>query len=494
MSQGERLIARGLGRRGFLRLSAGSALGLAAVRCASSAPEPAPAAPATPLARPTLLAEPVAATVEPTVAPSRLNVLLITVDTWRTDYGGGSGGLAQTPYADRLAAEGVRFTNAYAQLPQTTPSHAALFTGQYPATSGVRVSLHQRVAPDAVTLASMFAEQGYRTGGLYSWYSLDDAVVGLARGFQTYENLNVRVGTRDVLPPGAALAAREAGETPERLADARADVTTDAAVAWLEDAARQPAQPFFLWVHYRDPHYPYEPPSPYDSMYAPPCGGCADGSFATLGRIWEGWQPPPADLERIRAAYAGEVSFTDAELGRLLARLDGLGLGAHTLVVLTADHGEAFGEHDEWFHGYKVYQPTAQVPLVLRLPGVLPVGATVASAAQLVDLMPTVLDLAELSPAPTVDGRSLAPAALGGSLGDHAAITEVADNRYHAIVVGDWKLVRDNQAGRQALYHLPSDPAEQNDRLAANRATARDLEALLAEWQTTRAAGTPWQR
>ena len=111
-------------------------------------------------------------------APAR-NLLLITIDTLRADHMSTYGGPAGTPAADRLAAEGVRFTNAYAQLPQTTPSHAALFSGQYPSTNGVRVSRHDRLPPEALTLAEVLADHGYRTAGLFSWYSLEGPLVGL---------------------------------------------------------------------------------------------------------------------------------------------------------------------------------------------------------------------------------------------------------------------------------------------------------------------------
>jgi len=416
------------------------------------------------------------------------NVLLVTLDTVRADRVGTYGGPARTPTLDRLAAQGVRFTNAYAQLPQTVPSHASLFTGQYVSTHGLRVSLRDTLSPAAVTLAEVLARGGYHTAGLYSWYSLDAALSGLDRGFALYRSLIVRAGTRDVTPPGEAAAAWRRGENVTALYDGRADVTTDAAVAWLQDAVRAGAQPFFLWVHYRDPHYPYTPPPPFDALYAPPCAGCVDGSLATLERLWDGWLPTPAEQARILAAYDGELSFVDQELGRLLAALEALGLAPRTLVVVTADHGEAFGEHDDWFHGHTLFQPNIHVPLLLRLPGRLPGGVVVAAAVQLIDILPTVLDLVGLPVPPSVEGRTLLPLVEGREGRERVAVAETADQQYSALVHEGWKLIRDNLSGQRWLYHLATDPGEEHDQAAGAGALADRLEALLEEALANRGA------
>lgn len=423
----------------------------------------------------------------------RPNVLLITVDALRADHIEPYGGRARTPALNRLAAEGVRFASAYAQEPQTNPNHASLFTGQYTSTHGVRVHLHDALPPRATTLAELLAGHGYRTGGIYSWFSLDGPLSGLDQGFQTYRNVNVRAGTREVLPPGAAAAAWERGEDVEVLVDGRADVTTDAALAWLDETAKDRRGPFFLWVHYMDPHHPYEPPPPYDELYAPRCDGCVDGSLATLRRLGQGWQPSAEELDRIRAAYDGEITFTDHEIGRLLRRLDALGLAGRTLVVLTADHGEAFGDHDEWFHGLKLYQPTIQIPLLMRLPGVLPAGVTVDAAAQTIDIMPTILDLAGIPIPASVEGRSLRPLVQGQAPAGRVAISEVASGRYLAVTDGEWKLIRDTETGWRLLFNVRQDPAEQRDRLVEQSAQAARLEAVLNEWIASRAAGRLWR-
>jgi arylsulfatase A-like enzyme len=448
---------------------------------------PVPARESAPLASTTAVPE--TRTTAPLPAPSALaqpNILVVTVDTLRADHVGAYGGGASTPTFDLVASDGVRFAHAYAQEPQTNPNHSSLFTGQYPATHGVRIHPHQPLPAEPITLAELLQQHGYRTGAIQSWYSLDGAISGLDRGFQTYRSVALRAGTTEVLAPGEAEAAWRRGEDMREFIDGRADATTDAALSWLEDAARERSQPFFLWVHYMDPHDPYEPPSPYDELYAPRCAGCVDGSLATLRRLDSGWRPTPAELERIHAAYDGEITFTDHEMSRLLSRLDALGLTSRTLVVLTADHGEAFGEHDEWFHGIKLYQTTLHIPLIMRLPGVIPAGATVEVVARTIDIMPTVLDLADLPTPPRVEGRSLRPAFEGRDTDEDVAIAEVADRRFNAVIERDWKLIRDNSTGRRELYHLPTDPAEQTNRLATDRAIAEQLESRLNAWVAAR--------
>ncbi len=411
--------------------------------------------------------DPEAASVEQAGGqPARPNVLLITVDSVRADHVGTYGGPARTPTLDWLASQGVRFTNVYAQLPQTTPSHAAILTGQYASTSGVRIAHHDALPDGKPTLARAMQDAGYQTGGIYSWAGPVD---GFDQGFQNYVN----VATAD--------------------ADGRADLTTGAAIAWLTKAAAERDKPFFLWVHYRDPHYPYEPPAPFDTLYAPRCDGCVDGSLATLNRLHGGWRPTPAELARILAAYDGEISYSDHEVGRLLTQLAALGLEPTTLVVVTSDHGDAFGEHGEWFHGLGVYQETIHVPLVARLPGALPAGVAFDGVVQLIDVMPTVLDVVGLPPAPSAEGRSLVSALRSGGTTDGPAITEVSDGHYTAVVLGEWKLIRDNLSGQRALYHLPSDPGEQRNRAASDPGPAARLTAVLDQWDATRAAGTLWR-
>src|SRR4051812_34400816 len=230
--------------------------------------------------------------------PDRPNVLLVTIDTLRADHVGCYGYTnASTPTIDALAKRGVRFETAVAHVPLTGPSHASILTGQIPLGHGFRNNSGFTLSPQVKTAAETFRAAGYRTAAFVSGFPLDRRF-GFDRGFDTYD---------DHLPKG-----NDRRRTPcvERFADA----TTDAVLRWLQTPSPAPSAPFFLWVHYYDPHAPYEPP----------------GDLA----------------QRFRdAPYDGEIAFADAQLGRLLATLEASGALARTLVLATADHGESLGEH-----------------------------------------------------------------------------------------------------------------------------------------------------
>ena len=275
--------------------------------------------------------------------PSPPDILLITMDTTRADAVGFSNAVdAQTPVLDELAAVGIRYRTAISPAPLTLPSHATILTGLDPPAHGVRSNGAEALDPALPTLASVFAEAGWSTGAVVGSRVLDHRF-GLDHGFATYEDTMI---------------AERIGEYgyPER--DARA--VTDAAVAWLGD--RESKAPIFLWVHYYDPHAPYDPPTSID--------GATD-----------------------RAAYLGEVTYVDGQIGRLLSALpNGL---ARTTVVVVGDHGEALGDHGESTHGIFLYRAVLEVPLMIVGP-TLPKGRSVDEAVTLRQLAPTILQLAGL--------------------------------------------------------------------------------------------------
>jgi choline-sulfatase len=240
----------------------------------------------------------------------RPSILLVTLDTTRADAIGPGAKGVETPAFDALAARGRRFTQAYATVPETLPSHTSMMTGLYPAGHGVHEN-GRRLSDQTPLLAERLRGAGYRTAALVSTFTLARRF-GLARGFDIYD---------DELPAGAV-------ERSSR-------DTTDAALALLD---RRAGTPLFLWVHYNDPHAPYEPPEPYRSRYA-------------------------------GHPYLGEVATMDAQLGRLVAAFARDAPEPRAIAVV-ADHGEGLGDHGELQHGYLLYQSTVHVPLVLVGPGV----------------------------------------------------------------------------------------------------------------------------
>jgi arylsulfatase A-like enzyme/Flp pilus assembly protein TadD len=281
------------------------------------------------------------------------NLLLITLDTTRADRLGCYGyEQARTPTIDALASRGLRFANVTAPAPLTLPSHSTLLTGLDVPSHGVRNNGTFRLSPDHTTLAETLGGAGYDTAAFVGSFVLDSRY-GLDQGFELYDD--------DVNPEGLSA---ESGRFHERPADA----VTDAALRWF-DSRRDDAGPFFAWVHYFDPHAPYDPP---------------EGFAAAHGA----------------RGYDGEVSFVDAQIGRIVDRLQSRGLLERTLVVLTADHGEGLGEHGERSHSLLIYESTMRVPLVFSNP-VLFETEWVAEdrLVGLLDVVPSVLGLLDL-PAP----------------------------------------------------------------------------------------------
>lgn len=361
------------------------------------------------------------------------NVLLVTIDTLRADALGAYGGQAATPNLDRLAADGLRFTAAHAHSVVTLPSHASILTGLYPFSHGVRDNAGYRLPPGATTLATALKHAGYATGAFVGAFPLDSRW-GLDRGFDEYDD---RYGSTNRL--GDFL-------MPER----RADPVVEAATAWIR---RQPAR-WAAWVHVYDPHAPYQPPAPFDREYA--------GN-----------------------PYAGEVAYSDRALGPLfdLARSSPRG----TLVIVTADHGEALGSHGEQSHGLFAYEPTLHVPLIVDVTDrAHALGASPSDlSVRHIDIVPTVLDALGIAAPNGLPGRSILRALEAGDSSPPPSYFESLSpflNRGWAplagVVVGHEKYI---DLPIPELYDLVSDPGEEHNLLPSRDDRRRVFEARLRD-------------
>ena len=292
--------------------------------------------------------------------PPAANLLIVTFDTTRADRLGCYGyAPARTPALDSLAGRGALFSRCFTVAPVTLPAHASLFTGLYPPAHGVRDNGLYRLEDKALTLAEILRAHGFSTAAVIGSYVVTSRF-GLAQGFDYYdERLNSR---------------------PDRPAvffiERTADEVTAAALRWLEN--RKGRNPFALWLHYYDPHSPYQPPAPFDSLFR--------GN-----------------------PYDGEIAFADRELGRFLNRLKETGEYDNTLIVAAADHGEALGGHGEPTHGIFLYNATVHVPLIVRLPGDSSAGRVIERNVSLVDVLPTVLSYFGINIPEGVQGESLLP-------------------------------------------------------------------------------------
>jgi arylsulfatase A-like enzyme len=441
---------------------------------------PYPPAPATPAQ-----AKPAAAAAADS---SRPDVVLVSIDTLRADHLGVYGrSPTLTPEMDRIASEGVVFTRALASSPWTTPSVASMLTGlptvRHGAGRPLSAGLTFRRTPlDArfTTLAERFAAVGYRTRGVVANGFLHPES-GMAQGFEEFATPiggAVMAGFMRDLPLPRLIVALT---PPEKFGDYRAQGLTDTALRWLGETD---PRPLFLWVHYIDPHTPYQAdpalldPAAMSDMVqqahpAPREDGTVVGEIFSAtdlvrsGSLWLG----PKDRERLQQYYAGEVTYTDKHVGRLFEALRARSAKRPTVVALAADHGEEFWDHGHFEHGHDYYREVTWVPLIFWGPGAVPAGRTVTTVAGLIDVAPTLLDLAGLLPDAPPDpdeGRSLTGRWNSGKGADAIAVPArfSGGNLYGlpaALVEdGPWRFIlRAN--GVQELYDVTRDPQERHN-------------------------------
>ena len=394
-------------------------------------------------AYPALLLE-LASGEEPPTGP---NILLISIDSLRADHLSSYGYDRQTsPNIDQLAAEGILFSQAVSTTSWTLPSHASLLTGLLPEAHGV-VRPRHILAEWPHTLAELLAAQGYLTAAFVSAPFLSSDF-GMDQGFDLYDDESVHFSTNADSHSGAT-----------------SPMIHEAVSGWLR---ANHEERFFLFVHYWDVHYDYDPPSPYDRLFDPDYeGDLTAQAFESNPRIRAGM--PARDLQHIEALYDGEIAYTDEYIGKLLDLLDELNLADDTLVILTSDHGDEFFEHGRKGHYKNLHEESLRIPLIVRLPGRLPAGLEVDDVASLVDIAPTILDLVgvESEARPPMQGRSLLPLISGD---DSAGNTHTAYasflNRQTAVRSSHNKYIYRFHSDRGQLYDLTNDPLEQVDLIA----------------------------
>ncbi len=416
-------------------------------------------------------------TTEPAGSPA--DVIFIIVDTLRADHLGFAGYSRPTsPQLDRLAAESIIFDRAFAQAPWTSPSVASLLTSRYPGTLGYADSKDPAVVEDdALLLAEILAERGYRTHAVVS-HTYVGSPLGFDQGMSTFDEGDAR--------------------GPLHVSSAS---VTDKAIALLDGAGDEP---LFLLLHYFDPHFSYllHEGFDFDPDYR---GDVKSGErYGTLVQRAREQTLSEQDVEYIRALYDSEIRFTDLHLGRLLQHLRDSGRYDDAVIVFTADHGEAFlDRNDRWIgHGKTLFGELIHVPLLFKLPEGKSAGTRVATPVALVDVVPSLLDVLGL-PAPPdsrFEGRTLplaAPEALHELAAEPVYSETMARQRWlQSIVLGRWKLIADRKSDRLRLFDLEADPGERRNLAKANPETALELAETLNAWSTRigterRAGATP---
>ncbi|MCP5046257.1 MAG: sulfatase-like hydrolase/transferase [bacterium] len=345
------------------------------------------------------------------------NVILITIDTLRADYlSCYQNGTAQTPNLDRLADEGARFERCIAQTPLTLPSHTSILSGTYPLYHQVRDNGGLRVPPQLELVSEVLKREGFSTSAFIAAYVLHSKW-GMNQGFDTYSD--------DFDLEKYKLTGTEL--------EKRAEEVLTNAKQWI---SRHKKERFFTWVHLFDPHAEYEPPPPYDKKY-------------------------PDN------PYAGEVEYTDAQLGLFFQFLKEEGLYDDCLIIVTSDHGEGLWEHGERSHGFFVYDSTVRIPLIIRAADRFP-GKRVTGLVESVDIAPTILDLLGIEVPKSYQGSSLVRAMSGKETGKQGvAYTEAYYSRLHlgyselqSLYYQDWKYIR---APKEELYNMNEDAGEKNN-------------------------------
>lgn len=357
------------------------------------------------------------------------NIILITIDTLRADYLSCNGSTkVKTPNLDSLAQQGVNFTRTRSAVPLTLPSHCSIMTSQYPIKHGVRDNGIERLSNESTTLAEVLKTRGYQTAAFVGSFVLDHRF-GLNQGFDVY---NDRMA--------ADLRVLEKIE-----AERNADAVYSAFSEWFARNAKK--QPYFVWIHFYDPHAPYNPPDSYRNKYA-------------------------------NDPYAGEVAYTDAVIGRVLQNLKSQDSN-NQIIAIVGDHGEGLGEHQEATHSLLIYNSTLHVPMIIVAPGQIPPGTTFPYLSRTVDLAPTLLDLAGFQNDLKSQGISLKKSI--EQMKD-PGVTSASESLYPKVNLGWSELrgVENNQfhfidAPRPELYDVVNDPGETKNLINQRSAIAGDL-------------------
>ncbi|MEW5801403.1 MAG: tetratricopeptide repeat protein [bacterium] len=372
------------------------------------------------------------------VAAPECNVIIVTLDTLRADHLGCYGNTKiKTPYIDSLAKEGVRFSRTYTPVPVTLPSHTSIMTGLYPVYHKVRNNGTFEASEQLETLAEVLKKKGFHTAAFIGSFVLDSRY-GLGQGFDYYDDYLERDSNQSIMVYNE----RPAGDVVK------------SANQWLE---KNSGSRFFMWLHCFDPHAPYDPPLPFSKIYQ-------------------------------KNLYNGEIAYADYALGRLLATLKKKNLLDETLIVITADHGEGLGEHEEKTHAIFIYDATLHVPLIMRYPKAIPAGLTVQNTTSVIDIMPTILDILKVKDKPQCEGTSLFNLIQGEKeFPRHELLCETFYPLYNhnwspmeGLRTEQWKYIK---APRPELYDLKNDPGEKVNLYDRKKDLATELDARMRELQ-----------
>jgi len=399
-------------------------------------------------------------------------IVVVGVDTLRSDHLSGYGYSRPTsPVLDRLAIdESVVFENVYSSSSWTLPSMASIFTSLHPMQHQV-VDRGYRLDSSLATLAGILSAAGWKTAGFITHIYVS-SLFGLDSGFDDYRELSIDWSFAE----GHQI---------------RADALNAVVLPWL---AMHAEERFFVYIHFFDPHWDYDPPAEWaDAFVDPAYTGPATGSwefiseFLPVDRLM-----PQADLTRVIDLYDGEISWTDHQIGRLIDHLRSLGIWDESLFVVLADHGEELQDHGSMHHIRTLYEEVVRVPLILKPPGgrASDQRARIAERVSNLDIAPTILDYADIAPPPDFEGRSLQPL-MHAPGRDRPVFAHTQRHRSDKAmsIVDDLKIIHSWAPGQEGteLYDLKTDPDERSDIAAKDAvATQKALDHLFEEIERMR--------
>ncbi|QDV05462.1 Arylsulfatase [Planctomycetes bacterium Poly30] len=400
--------------------------------------------------------------------PPRPNVVLISIDTLRSDHLGCYGYRRNTsPEIDALAQQGALFEQHITSAPWTLPAHTAMFTSVPDSVHGVTSPIGHRLAEEFETLPESFQQAGYATAGFFAGPYLHPAF-GLGQGFDRY------VDCVNTVPDEAVDADNRWSMQDPVLRRSHHGVTNDKVYAqwkaFYEEAGTRAGKgdrPFFAFVHLWDVHFDFEPPAPYDTMFDPDYTGPFTGKdFFTDPAV--NAAIPERDKQHIIALYDGEIRWTDGFVGKIKADLQQKGLLENTIFVITSDHGTELFDHGGKGHRTALYDEQIHIPLVVHFPRLVLPDQRYRNQTRMIDLGPTIRDLAGLAPVSTTMGESLAPLLRGdvGTLPSQPAISELYDvgRELRSMRTDTAKLVHAADSGEMSWFDLAADPGERERR------------------------------
>jgi arylsulfatase A-like enzyme len=389
--------------------------------------------------------------------PSSMNCLLITIDTLRADYLGCYGNKSvNTPNIDELSEKGIIFTKTYCNEPLTGPSHATIFTSLYPRQHTVLKNGYS-LPENITTLTEILYEEGYNTAGFVGAFPVSSKL-NFSQGFIVFDDYFSPLISLSRLSLLKILNHLKFIST-KGIVQRRAEDVSDSFLKWFEN---QNNRPFFVWLHYFDPHTPYDPPDEYR---------------------------PEKDIQDehslMKELYAGEIDYVDREIGRVFQTLTDNMLLDDTVILIIADHGESLGEHDYFYdHGYYLYQPSAKIPFIIYSPTLTSfAGVKIEEEVSTIDVAPTILDLLEFKPKPEMEGESLLPVISGREHTQYIYMETYDEEReLKGIISEDRKLVYNQKENEIEIYDLNKDPEELTNLYGSGFWFEKDLYRRLLEW------------